>query len=182
MDACERETPKRGLHELHQVGLEVWVIFKMPRIGSIMLRRITRAGAALSCSLAHAAFLGPSLSRKSAKYAIDPHSFLSALSNLDFLPSPVFTPEQFTRPRRRVMSSSQVQGTGYTEDDLKRIREAYAQASNSGDQVIENPVASPKNRLTTISVACIIANRMIGDLIHIYQWVPLLTYCRYWRF
>lgn len=61
------------------------------------------------------------------------------------------------------MSSSQVQGTGYTEDDLQRIREAYAQADNQGDQVIENPVANPQNRLTTISVACIIANRMIGD-------------------
>ncbi|KAG9705755.1 hypothetical protein KCU86_g3754, partial [Aureobasidium melanogenum] len=60
------------------------------------------------------------------------------------------------------MSSSQVQGTGYTEDDLQRIREAYAQAENQGDQVIENPIASPQNRLNTISVACIIANRMIG--------------------
>ncbi|KAH0043071.1 hypothetical protein KCU78_g665, partial [Aureobasidium melanogenum] len=60
------------------------------------------------------------------------------------------------------MSGSQVQGTGYTEDDLQRIREAYAQADNQGDQVIENPVANPQNRLTTISVACIIANRMIG--------------------
>lgn len=62
------------------------------------------------------------------------------------------------------MSSSQVQGTGYTEDDRQRIEEAYAQAKHEGDQVIENPVASPQNRLTTISVACIIANRMIGDL------------------
>ncbi|KAG9857559.1 hypothetical protein KCU98_g937, partial [Aureobasidium melanogenum] len=60
------------------------------------------------------------------------------------------------------MSSSQVQGTGYTEDDRQRIAEAYAQADHEGDQVIENPVASPQNRLTTISVACIIANRMIG--------------------
>ncbi|KAG9516430.1 hypothetical protein KCU93_g9097, partial [Aureobasidium melanogenum] len=60
------------------------------------------------------------------------------------------------------MSSLQVQGTGYTEDDRRRIAEAYAQANHEGDQVIENPVASPQNRLTTISVACIIANRMIG--------------------
>ncbi|KAG9659277.1 hypothetical protein KCU64_g3957, partial [Aureobasidium melanogenum] len=60
------------------------------------------------------------------------------------------------------MSSLQVQDTGYTEHDRQRIAKAYAQANHEGDQVIENPVASPQNRLTTISVACIIANRMIG--------------------
>ncbi|KAG9660559.1 hypothetical protein KCU64_g3120, partial [Aureobasidium melanogenum] len=59
-------------------------------------------------------------------------------------------------------SPTKVFGTGYTEHDRQRIAEAYAQANHEGDQVIENPVASPQNRLTTISVACIIANRMIG--------------------
>lgn len=68
------------------------------------------------------------------------------------------------------MSSFQVQGTDYTEDDRQRIEEAYAQAKHEGDQVIENPVASPQNRLTTITVACIIANRMIGDLNSIRRW------------
>jgi hypothetical protein len=95
--------------------------------------------------------------------SMDPHSILSGLLNLNLLPPPGFAPELSSAARISIMSSSQVQGTGYTEDDLQRIREAYAQADNQGDQVIENPVANPQNRLTTISVACIIANRMIGD-------------------
>lgn len=66
-----------------------------------------------------------------------------------------------------------IQNHNLSAADEQRLDEAKAAARRTGDQVLSNPIPNQRYRLGTFSVACIIANRMIGN----FATNNHLTYC-----